>query len=284
MSLAGPFGRTYEVGAVFWARRPRLIRIAAEGLAHATGRTRPAREGRCATSAIPARAPATPAADACCVGSSATSRRRRPRGPVPLVGFPRSASRRLARAFRMGGICCITWTAAASSPGGIATSCARSHLIKAVPNNLVKRASNSFDASALLPCLPSRWRRALPGVNRSIFRTIRCLSRRWCGSYSRLGIDRVPRVVVQGSLSRRDVAELALKYRLPAATVPRSFAEVRGLMSYGFNAADSFRRAASFVVRVLQGGRPADMPVEQRQSQDRQGARPRSPANSARPR
>jgi putative tryptophan/tyrosine transport system substrate-binding protein len=70
-------------------------------------------------------------------------------------------------------------------------------------------------------------------------------------------------VVVQGSLSRRDVAELALKHRLPAATVPRSFAEVGGLMSYGFNAADAFRRAASFVVRVLQGGTPADMPVEQ---------------------
>jgi putative ABC transport system substrate-binding protein len=34
-------------------------------------------------------------------------------------------------------------------------------------------------------------------------------------------------------------------------------------MSYGFNAADAFQRAASFVVRVLQGGRPADMPVEQ---------------------
>jgi putative ABC transport system substrate-binding protein len=70
-------------------------------------------------------------------------------------------------------------------------------------------------------------------------------------------------VVVQGSLSRKDVAELALKHRLPAATVPRSFAEVGGLMSYGFNAAESFRRAASFVVRVLQGGKPADMPVEQ---------------------
>jgi putative ABC transport system substrate-binding protein len=70
-------------------------------------------------------------------------------------------------------------------------------------------------------------------------------------------------VIVQGSLSRRDVAELALKHRLPAATVPRSFAEVGGLMSYGFNAADAFRRAASFVVRVLQGGKPADMPVEQ---------------------
>jgi ABC-type uncharacterized transport system substrate-binding protein len=70
-------------------------------------------------------------------------------------------------------------------------------------------------------------------------------------------------VVIQGSLSRRDVAELALKYRIASATVPRAFAEVGGLMSYGPDFADSFRRAASFVVRVLQGGRPAEMPVEQ---------------------
>ena len=69
--------------------------------------------------------------------------------------------------------------------------------------------------------------------------------------------------MIQGSLSRRDVAELALKHGLPAATVPRSFAEVGGLMSYGFNATDAYRRAASFVVRLLQASRPADMPVEQ---------------------
>jgi putative tryptophan/tyrosine transport system substrate-binding protein len=82
-------------------------------------------------------------------------------------------------------------------------------------------------------------------------------------AFAAMKSERASAVVVQGSLSRRDVAELALKYRLPAATVPRSFAEVGGLMSYGFNAADSFRRAASFVVRVLQGVRPTDMPVEQ---------------------
>jgi ABC-type uncharacterized transport system substrate-binding protein len=82
-------------------------------------------------------------------------------------------------------------------------------------------------------------------------------------AFAAMKSEKAGAVVVQGSLSRRDVADLALKYHLPAATVPRSFAEVGGLMSYGFNAADAFRRAASFVVRVLQGGRPADMPVEQ---------------------
>src|SRR5215469_10329144 len=70
-------------------------------------------------------------------------------------------------------------------------------------------------------------------------------------------------VVVQGSLSSKKVAELALKHRLPAATVPRSFAEFGGLMSYGADGPESFRRAAVFVVKILQGGMPKDMPVEQ---------------------
>jgi putative ABC transport system substrate-binding protein len=70
-------------------------------------------------------------------------------------------------------------------------------------------------------------------------------------------------VVVQGSLATGNAAELALKRRLPAATVPRSFAEVGGLMSYGADGPESFRRSASFVIKLLQGGKPADMPIEQ---------------------
>jgi putative ABC transport system substrate-binding protein len=75
--------------------------------------------------------------------------------------------------------------------------------------------------------------------------------------------ERADAVVVQGSLASKNTAELALKRGLPAATVPRSFAEVGGLMSYGADGPDSFRRAAAFVVKILQGGKPADMPVEQ---------------------
>jgi putative tryptophan/tyrosine transport system substrate-binding protein len=70
-------------------------------------------------------------------------------------------------------------------------------------------------------------------------------------------------VVVQGSFSTKAVAELALKHRLPAATVPRSFAEVGGLMSYGGAGPESFRQSALFVVKILQGGNPAIIPVEQ---------------------
>jgi putative ABC transport system substrate-binding protein len=70
-------------------------------------------------------------------------------------------------------------------------------------------------------------------------------------------------VVVQGSFSTKNLADLALKNGMPAATVPRSFAEVGGLMSYGAGGPDLFRRSASFVIRLLQGGKPTEMPVEQ---------------------
>jgi putative ABC transport system substrate-binding protein len=70
-------------------------------------------------------------------------------------------------------------------------------------------------------------------------------------------------VVVQGSLSSKNTAELALKHGMPAVTVPRSFAEVGGLMSYGLDGPDSFRKGAMFVIKILHGGNPAEMPVEQ---------------------
>jgi len=70
-------------------------------------------------------------------------------------------------------------------------------------------------------------------------------------------------VVVHGSLSTKNVAELALKHGLPAATQTRSFAEVGGLMSYGADGPDVFRQSALYVTKILQGGNPANMPVEQ---------------------
>src|SRR5215211_4034492 len=74
--------------------------------------------------------------------------------------------------------------------------------------------------------------------------------------------DGADAVVVQGSLASKDTAELALKHRLPAATFIRPFAEAGGLMSYGNDGPDSFRRSAVFVNKILQGQKPADIPVE----------------------
>jgi putative ABC transport system substrate-binding protein len=70
-------------------------------------------------------------------------------------------------------------------------------------------------------------------------------------------------VVLQGSLTSKQVAELALQHHLPAASPTRSFAEDGGVFSYGADEPDAFRRSASFVIKILKGEQPAQMPVEQ---------------------
>ena len=58
------------------------------------------------------------------------------------------------------------------------------------------------------------------------------------------------------------IADLAVKYRLPAIAGGRAFAEQGGLMAYGASQAERWRRVASFVERILKGAKPADLPVE----------------------
>jgi putative ABC transport system substrate-binding protein len=62
---------------------------------------------------------------------------------------------------------------------------------------------------------------------------------------------------------RARVAEFALQNRLPAIYEFRPFVEAGGLMSYGPNMLELWRRAAYYVDRILRGARPADLPVEQ---------------------
>jgi ABC-type uncharacterized transport system substrate-binding protein len=56
---------------------------------------------------------------------------------------------------------------------------------------------------------------------------------------------------------------LALAAKLPAIYGPRNYVDAGGLMSYGPDIADLFRRAADFVDKILRGAKPADIPVEQ---------------------
>jgi putative ABC transport system substrate-binding protein len=58
------------------------------------------------------------------------------------------------------------------------------------------------------------------------------------------------------------IIELAARYRLPAVYAYRSFVAEGGLMSYGPDVYDIFRRTASYVDRILKGAKPADLPVE----------------------
>jgi putative ABC transport system substrate-binding protein len=62
---------------------------------------------------------------------------------------------------------------------------------------------------------------------------------------------------------RQGLAQLALKNHLPSIFPQREYVEDGGLMSYGENLSDFFRRAASFVDKILKGAKPSDLPVEQ---------------------
>jgi putative ABC transport system substrate-binding protein len=62
---------------------------------------------------------------------------------------------------------------------------------------------------------------------------------------------------------RAQIAELAVKHRLPAIFLFREYVEAGGLMAYGANLHDMYRRAAYYVDRILKGTKPADLPVEQ---------------------
>ena len=56
---------------------------------------------------------------------------------------------------------------------------------------------------------------------------------------------------------------LAASAKLPTMYVQRQYVEAGGLMSYGTNVTDLFRRAADLVDKILRGAKPADIPVEQ---------------------
>ena len=62
---------------------------------------------------------------------------------------------------------------------------------------------------------------------------------------------------------RKRIVELAGKYRLPAIYFQKEFVDEGGLMSYGEDYADLYRRAAVYVDKILKGAKPADLPVQQ---------------------
>jgi putative tryptophan/tyrosine transport system substrate-binding protein len=65
------------------------------------------------------------------------------------------------------------------------------------------------------------------------------------------------------TLNSRRIVELALKYRLPGMYPTKQFAEEGGLMAYGPLIADLYRRAATYVDKILKGAKPGELPVEQ---------------------
>ena len=67
----------------------------------------------------------------------------------------------------------------------------------------------------------------------------------------------------QSSVNQKRIVELAAKYRLPAIYFREDFVEQGGLMSYGADEVEPFKRVAAMVDKILKGTKPADIPVEQ---------------------
>lgn len=86
-------------------------------------------------------------------------------------------------------------------------------------------------------------------------------------SFRAAGKERADAVLVlSGSIltsQRRHIIELAVKSQLPASYARPEFVEFGGLMTYGVSLIDNFRRAATYVDKILKGAKPADLPVEQ---------------------
>ena len=62
---------------------------------------------------------------------------------------------------------------------------------------------------------------------------------------------------------RQRIVELAANYRLPAIYPTKDYVDEGGLMSYGVDYVDLYRRAANYVDKILKGAKPADLPVQQ---------------------
>jgi ABC-type uncharacterized transport system substrate-binding protein len=86
-------------------------------------------------------------------------------------------------------------------------------------------------------------------------------------AFSDMAKDRAQALVVDNdtlfSYHRKELADLALKHRLPTMSDLREHVEAGGLMAYTVHDPDLYRRAATFVDKILKGAKPADLPVEQ---------------------
>src|SRR5258708_14468025 len=79
--------------------------------------------------------------------------------------------------------------------------------------------------------------------------------------------ERAQAFVMQGDSvlynNRGQIVEMALRNRLPAASLQKEYADAGFLLTYGADTRDIYRRAAGFVDKIFKGAKPADLPVEQ---------------------
>jgi len=124
------------------------------------------------------------------------------------------------------------------------------------------------------PAFPSGVRDAkevLPVTARALGLTVRSFEVRAAGGlekvFAALSKERLDGLFVSVGPQLRSngkrIADFALKIRLPSVYTGRAGVDAGGLMSYGADQAESYRRVAYFVDRILKGAKPADLPVEQ---------------------
>ncbi len=140
---------------------------------------------------------------------------------------------------------------------------------------LLKETLPSLDRAAVLsnPTIPSHSLsvREIEASARLLKMQLQVLEARapsgFEGAFAAATRERVGAIVVLGGslffAHRLRLVELAAQRRLPAMYGPLEFAHVGGLMAYGADVRDNWRRAAGYVDRILKGAKPADLPVEQ---------------------
>jgi putative ABC transport system substrate-binding protein len=87
------------------------------------------------------------------------------------------------------------------------------------------------------------------------------------GAFAAMAKERAGGLLVIGDsmflLHRARLADLAIKHRLPSMSTQTQWVEAGGLMSYAASLPDLYRRAATYVDKILRGAKPADLPIEQ---------------------
>jgi putative ABC transport system substrate-binding protein len=87
------------------------------------------------------------------------------------------------------------------------------------------------------------------------------------GAFSAMTRNRAGAFLILGGsmtwVSRQQIADLAVQHRLPGIHLFREYAEAGLLLAYGPSSADNYRRAATYIDKILKGARPADLPVQE---------------------
>jgi putative tryptophan/tyrosine transport system substrate-binding protein len=162
-------------------------------------------------------------------------------------------------------------------PGGNITGLAGDPTAEIVGKNvqLLKEAVSRASRAALLtnPLAPAAetYRKVIESAARKLGMSMQTVEIRRRdeleGAFAAMARDRIDAIVVHSDpvlfTARALVVELAVKHRLPGMYYFREYVEIGGLMSYGSNLADNYRRAAVYVDKILKGARPGELPIEQ---------------------